>query len=281
MKKVLSLVALMGALTLTAKAQIQTPQPSPTAKLTQTVGLTEVTVDYSRPGMKGRAIFGDLVPFGTIWRTGANASTKITFSDDVKLGGKEIPAGTYALYSIPGETDWTIIVHNNLTLWGAGGYDEADDLVRFTVKPTKTQATHESFTIDIHSFDANKATISLMWENTKVDLPLEVNFNDKVMASIERTMAGPSANDYYAAANYYLSNGGDLNKASEWIKKAVDARPEAFWVIHVQAKIYAKMGKKDEALAAAKKSLEAAKVAADDFGYIANNERLIEEIKKM
>lgn len=281
MKKVLSLVALIGTMVWGAQAQIVTPQPSPGAKLTQTVGLTEVTVEYSRPGARGREVFGNLVPFGQIWRTGANAATNITFSDDVKLGGEEVPAGTYALYTIPTASDWTIIIHKHTTHWGANEYDEAQDLARFVVPSKQSGAFVETFTIDVHSMNDNMAMISLQWANTLVNLPLEVNYKDKVMASIERTLAGPSANDYASAANFYLSTDQDLGTALEWISKATEMRPDAFWWVHIQARIYMAMGEKAKAKAAAEKSKEIAANAPNDFGYVANNNRLLEEIAKM
>ncbi|MBU2018508.1 MAG: DUF2911 domain-containing protein, partial [Bacteroidetes bacterium] len=128
MKKFTSLLVAIGAVVSTSFAQIKSPQPSPEASIKQAVGLTDVEIVYSRPGAKGRTIFGDLVPFGEIWRTGANSSTKITLSDKVTLGGKEVPAGTYALYTIPGQDEWTVIVHKYLENWGAGGYDITQDL---------------------------------------------------------------------------------------------------------------------------------------------------------
>ena len=278
MKNLVTAVALLLIGFAGAQAQIVTPQPSPTATLSQTVGLTEVEIVYSRPGLRDRQAFGKLVPYGQIWRTGANASTKISFSDPVMLGGQEIPAGTYALYTIPGEKEWTVIVHKNLTLWGEGGYDQAEDLVRFTVPATKVTDKVETFTMDLNNLNDNQANISLVCENTKVDIPLEVNYAEKVMASIDRTLAGPSANDYANAANFYLSQGKDLGEALAWITKAVEMRPEAFWYVHTQAKIHLAMGDKAKAKAAAEKSKEMASKAPNDFGYIANNNMLLEQI---
>lgn len=273
------MAAFVAVCTWGAHAQIVTPQPSPSATLTQTVGLTEVTVEYSRPSLRGREGFGKLVPYGKLWRTGANASTKITFSDDVKLGGEDIPAGKYALYTIPGESEWTIVVHKNLTHWGTGGYVEAEDLARFQVKSMELPMTFETFSIDVHSFQDNTASISIMWENTGVSIPLEVNYKDAVMASIERTLAGPSAGDMASAANFYLANGEDMDQALEWINQAIDMRPEAFWYVHTQAKIYYEMGEMKKAKEAAMKSKEMAAAAPDDFGYVANNDMLLEKIQ--
>ncbi|MEL6538428.1 MAG: DUF2911 domain-containing protein [Bacteroidota bacterium] len=279
MKNLVLLAALVAVCTLGAHAQIVTPQPSPSATLTQTVGLTEVTIEYSRPSLRGREGMGKLVPYGAMWRTGANASTKITFSDNVMLGGEEIPAGKYALYTIPGENEWTIVVHKNLTHWGVGNYDESEDLARFVVKSMELPMKYETFTIDVHSFMDNKASISLMWDNTGVNIPLEVSYKDQVMASIERTLAGPSSGDLANAATFYLNNGEDLEQAMDWITKAIELRPEAFWYVHTQAKIYLELGDKQMAKEAAMKSKEMAAAAPNDFGYVANNEMLLEKIQ--
>jgi Protein of unknown function (DUF2911) len=276
----LSCVAL--ALTASFSAQLTTPQPSPAATLKQKVGLTDVEINYSRPGAKGRVIFGDVVPFGTIWRTGANASTKIKVSDKVQIGGLEVPAGEYALYTIPGKDEWTIIIHTYLENWGDGGYDQTKDLGRFTVKPTQMMDKYETFTIDFSDLTTSTGNLNLIWENTKVSLPITTPADEMVEKQIEKVMAGPSANDYYQSARFYLEKEKNLDQALTYINLAVEKRPEAFWYTHVQAKILAKLGKKKEALAAAEKSLELAKASKDgDFGYIANNEKLIKEIKAM
>ncbi len=269
-------------LTFGISAQIKAPQPSPSATIEQTVGLTSVEVEYSRPGMKGRKIFGDLEQYGKMWRTGANASTKITVSDDVKIGGKDVPAGKYALYTIPGETEWTIVLHKNLEHWGVGGYDEAEDLCRFTVKPTKLKDAVETFTIDFSNFTTSTAWINLSWENTKVSFEIVTPADEMVEKQIkEQLVDGPAAGTYYAAARHYLDKNENLDQALTYINKAVEKRPEAFWYIHVQAKILAAKGMKKEAIAAATKSMELAKAnEGGDFGYVKNNEALIAKLKK-
>lgn len=266
----------------TANAQLKTPQPSPTATLQQAVGLTDVEVIYSRPGAKGRTVFGELVPFGEIWRTGANSSTKIKLSDDVKIGGQDVPAGQYAIYTIPSAEEWTIIIYKGLENWGAGGYDKEQDVARFTVKPTKLTDKYETFTMDFSNLETNKANLNLIWENTKVSFPIETPTDAQVEKQIAEMMAGPSANSYYGAARFYLEKEKEMAKAELWIAKAVELSPEAFWMMHVQARILAKNGKKKEALAAAEKSMKMAKEnKGGDFGYVANNEKLIKEIKAM
>lgn len=265
-----------------ANAQLKTPQPSPTATLQQPVGLTDIEVVYSRPGAKGRTIFGDLVPFGEIWRTGANSSTKIKFADDLKIGGQAVPAGEYALYTIPGTDKWTVIIYKGLENWGAAGYDKNQDVARFEITPTKLTDKYETFTIDFSDLETSKANLNLIWENTKVSIPIESPTDAQVEKQITELMAGPNANSYYGAARFYLEKEKELDKAEMWIAKAVQMKPEAFWMVHVQAKILAKNGKKKEAIAAAEKSMTMAKANKDgDFGYVASNEKLIKEIKAM
>ena len=273
----LAIAVLVSSMTI---AQLKTPQPSPLANIKQVVGLTEVNIEYSRPGMKDRKVFGELVPFGKIWRVGANASTKIDINENVKIGGKEVPKGKYALYAIPGETEWTIILNKNLTLWGAGGYNQEEDLTRFNVKPTKLSDAVETFTIDFSHLTSNSGLINLAWENTKVSLPIETNSNEAVEMQIKELLVdGPGAGTYYGAARYYLDNGKDLNMALIWINKAIEKRPDAFWYVHQKAKIQGKLGKTKEAIATAEESMNMAKKAEDDYGYIANNEKLIKELK--
>ncbi|MBL3658374.1 DUF2911 domain-containing protein [Fulvivirga sediminis] len=279
----LSAFVLLSAIS--AYAQIRIPQPSPTATLTQNVGLTEVEIVYSRPGVKDRKIFGDLIPYGEVWRTGANASTKVTFKEEVKLGGEAVPAGTYALYTIPGAKEWTVIVHKNTTLWGAGNYNKEEDLVRFTVPAATTKDFTETFTIDFSDFTSTSAHLNIKWENTLVAIPLEVEVESKVMAQIKEEILeaeGEVNPELYAgAASYYLESGKDLKQALIWVDEAIKANPSAFWLIHRKAKILAKQGKKKEAIATAKESMKMAKESPQgDFGYVKNNENLIAEINK-
>lgn len=264
-------------------AQVRTPALSPTATLNQQVGLTDVKITYSRPGTRGRTIFGDLVPYGEIWRTGANASTKISFSDEVTVAGQKLAAGTYALYSIPEKSEWTIIFHKNTGYWGDGGaaYNKEEEALRFTVKPTTLAETVTSFTIELTDMDLNSANILLMWEKTAVKFKVEAEVDSKVMADIDRhinNMEANSAGMYHQAATYYYQTGKDLDQALEWANKAVDASSGAFYMIHLKANILAKQHKKKEAIAAAEDSIKAAK-AANNMDYVRLNEKLIAELK--
>lgn len=278
--RTLFLAMLVLAASLVVRAQIQTPAPSPASKIEQVIGLSKVTIDYSRPSARGRAVFGDLVPYGEVWRTGANASTDITFSDDVMLNGNNVPAGTYALYSIPNENEWTIIIYKNTELWGSGGYDQADDVVRFTAKAMKVSNKYETFTMAFSDLSDNKsAMLNIMWENTMVAFKVETNPEPKVMAQIEEQVVNnpdASQNLLFAAAGYYFDNGKDLEQAHKWVAKANSDSPK-FWMVHLQAKIEAKMGKKSEAMATAKKSMELAEKAGN-MDYVRLNEKLLESM---
>lgn len=254
------------------------PQPSPFCKLEQKVGLTDVTIEYSRPCMRGRAIFGDLVPYDKIWRLGANSATKITLNDAFDLAGNQIEAGSYALFAIPGKKKWTIIVNKNWNQWGTGEYDEKDDVCRIEV-PVKTVSPVESFTIGLGNLTTTGAQLYIEWENSRVELPLSVEVDSKVMADIKQNLQ-IDPRDYYMAATYYHESGKDLKQAHEWISKAVQEYEKkgenVFWVYRRKALIEAAMGNKKEAIATAKKSIAGAKEAGND-DYVRMNEKSIAE----
>ncbi len=265
-----------------AEAQIKMPAASPSATIKQAVGLSDITVEYSRPNTKGRTIFGDLVPYGKLWRTGANASTKITFGDDVMLEGHKVPAGTYALYTIPGEKDWTIVIHKNTKHWGDGGkeYQQNEDVARFNVPAMRTADKTESFTILFTDLTNNGATLNLMWENTSVPVKITTDVDAKVMAQIqEKVVKGQKVASglYAAAANYYAENGKDLKQALIWMKIANEKDPK-FWTLHQQAKIEALAKDYKGATATARKSIELAK-KENNSDYVTLNEKLLAEIK--
>ncbi|MDC6364466.1 MULTISPECIES: DUF2911 domain-containing protein [Flavobacteriaceae] len=258
MKK-LVLFVFVALLSIAMEAQMQTPQPSPDSKLKQTVGLTEVKVEYSRPSMRGRTIFGDLVPYDALWRTGANKNTTITFSDDVVVQGKELKAGSYAIFTRPGEAVWEVIFYSDTNNWGTPRNWDASKVaatVKTEVYPIPMPI--ETFTITIDDMHNNGATLGIMWEKVYVGVKFEVPTAAKATKSIESVMAGPNANDYYAAASYYMDEGKDLNKAKEWIDKAVSMNDKGFWMMRKQSLIYAKLGDKKGAIEAAKKSMAVA-----------------------
>jgi len=282
MKKLKSIaLAALICVVLNVNAQIKTPAPSPGATLSQTVGLVDIEVDYSRPGKKDRVIMGKLVPYGEVWRTGANSSTKISFSDKVNIGGTDVDAGEYSIYTIPGETEWTVIISKSLQNWDKDDYKEEENAAKFTVKPTKLNDVVETFTIDFSTLTNDGANLDFSWENTRISVPIKVFTDEAVMAAIKETILdGPSANDYRRAALYYKDKGKDLEQALAWIDIAIEKRSDAFWYIHNKAEIQGDLGKKTDAIAAAEKSMEMAKVYEDgDFGYIKRNTELIEELK--
>lgn len=280
MKKLIlsTAIALIG---MSAFAQIKTPQPSPMATVKQAFGLGEITINYSRPSMKGRTIFGDLVPYDKIWRTGANNSSKITFSDDVMIEGMKLPAGEYAIYTIPGKTEWTVIFHKNLKMWGLGepgDYKEENDALRVKVKPSTLTYTVETFTIGISDIGTNTCVLNIGWDKTKVGLKVSTDIDTKIMASIEKTFNPKvDANSYFQAASYYYESGKDLNKALEWVNAAIAMRAEAYWMVHLKAKILKKMNNNPAAIEAAKLSREIALKDGND-DYVALNDKLIAEM---
>ncbi len=280
MKKVFITLCL-AVIGINAIAQIKTPQPSPAASFKQALGLGEVSVNYSRPAMKGRVVFGDLVPFDKIWRTGANNSTKINFSDDVIIEGNKLPAGEYALYAIPSKTEWTIIFHKNLKLWGLGepgDYKEENDALRIKVKPSMLPSNVESFTISTSDITANSCKVNIEWERTKVSFNVVTEIDAKIMASIEKTFNPKvDANSYYSAASYYYENNKDMAKALEWVNQAISLRADAFWMVHLKAKILKSMNKTTEAIEAANLSKEIASKAGN-ADYVAMNDKLIAEM---
>jgi len=257
---------------------VQFPSPSPASTLKQRVGLTDIEIIYSRPGVKGRQIFGGLVPYGEVWRTGANASTKISFSTAVKLNGTEIPAGQYALYTILGKKEWTVIIHKD-TAASIFNYNPTNDLVRFKAVPVKLVELVETFTIDINDIRDDSATIDFLWEKTRVPMKLELDLVSGLAPQIEAAMAAPGGNKpYYQAAMFYYDHGQDLQKASQWIDAAIVQR-ETYYIVHLKAKILAKLGDKAGATAAAKRSTELAiKAEGPKSGYVKMNADLISSL---
>lgn len=274
------LVLLLMCITVcTVQAQIETPQPSPSAKLMQKVGLTDVTLEYSRPGIKGRKIFGGLVPYGEVWRTGANKNTIITFSTDATVDGQTLKAGSYAIYTKPGEDMWDVYFYSNTENWGTPeNWNDSMVAAKTTVKSGTVPFKVETFTMDINDLTNSGATINLVWANTYAEIPFTVPTDNTVLASINKTMSGPSVNDYYSAAVYYLQENKNISKAKTWIDKAVTLSEDKprFWMLRQQSLIHAKAGEKTTAIAAAKKSLELAEKAGNK-GYIKMNKDSLKE----
>ncbi len=263
MKK-FTLLFCAALLSFSLQGQVSTPAPSPFAKVKQTVGLTDVVLEYSRPSMKGRTIFGDLVPYDKVWRTGANARTKITFSDDVTIDGQEVKAGSYSIFTKPGASSWEVMFYGDGKEFGIPQeFDESLIAAKTTAQVYSMPMDVQTFTMTFDDLHNGGATLGILWEKSYVGVPFTVPTDVKATKSIETVMGGPSGNDYFAAASYYFQEGKDLNKAKEWIDKAVSMNDKAFWVMRQQSLIYAKMGDKKGAIEAAKKSLAVAEEAGN------------------
>jgi tetratricopeptide (TPR) repeat protein len=275
MKKSIVLFLLSIGLT---NAQIVAPQPSPLAKIEQTVGLTQVSIEYSRPSMRGRTVMGDLVPYGEIWRTGANRNTTFSFSDAITIGKQEIAAGTYALYSRPGISMWEVFFYNRTDNPGLPEkWDPKAIAATIEVPIRELDTPVETFSIALETLHNEGATLQLKWETTQIDIPFKVPTDAKTMASIEKTISGsPKPGDYYAAAVYYRETNRDLNTAKQWIAKAVEQDPGKYWMYRQQALILAGLNELDAAVEAAKTSLELAEKAGNK-DYVRLNTKSIEE----
>lgn len=277
MKKILLLAICITGLS--ANAQIRTPQPSPVSTVKQTVGLTDIEIEYSRPSKRGRVIFGDLVPYGELWRTGANKNTTITTSDILIFGSDTLQAGTYALYTTPLENEsWDILIYKGTENWGTPEKVEKDLIaLQLKGKVSKIENVTESLTIGVNNLTSDGASIEIMWDQLIVSIPFTVGTKTQVMDNIKKVMAGPSADDYYKAADYYYAEKNDLPQALEWINKSFELRgEEPFWMLRKKALIQAELGMYEEAIQTAKKSIEGAKAAEYD-NYVKMNEESIKE----
>ena len=278
MKKLLVLVLSCTAI-FTVNAQLETPQPSPKAKLEQKVGLTDITLDYSRPSIKGRKVFGGLVPYGDLWRTGANKNTMITFSTDATIDGQTLKAGTYAIFTKPDKESWDVYFYTDTENWGTPErWDESKVAAKTTVKSYPIPFSVETYSMDINNITNNSATLEFYWEKTYAAVPFTVPTDNAVLANINKIMSGPSVNDYYSAAVYYLQENKDIKQAKTWIDKAVEMTKDQprFWILRQQSLIHAKAGDKASAIAAAKSSLAYAKKAGNK-GYVEMNEDSLKE----
>lgn len=265
-----------------ADAQIKTPQASPRAIVSQMVGLTEVELNYSRPGAKGRPVFGNLVPFGKLWRMGANENTTISFSDDVIIDGKTLKKGKYALYSVPRIESWDIIFYTSTDNWGLPQeFDETKVALRTTVKEEALPKPVESLTINISGLDTSSAFLEIFWENSSVALKFEVPTQKTAMASIEKVLNGPSANDYYSAANFLFQTNTDIAKSLVYVNKSLElSKDKPFWFLRLKSLIQAKQGDKSGAIETAKLSLEAAEEAKNQDYVKMNRDSIAEWSKK-
>jgi hypothetical protein len=288
-KLLLLTLAFAGGLVFPSRLSAQTtavnfPAASPACTLKQRVGLTDIEIVYSRPGVKDRTIFGGIVPYGQVWRTGANQATKVTFSTPVKLEGIDIPAGTYALFSIPGESEWTIIINKNAAQFGAFQYNQKDDLVRFKVTPVTLAESIETFTIEFNHIRDESAVLNLVWNKTVVPIHLTVDVTGKLVPQIEAAMASPEKKQngfYFQAATFYYNHDLDLKKALDWVNAGLADNPRiAYELQHLKAQILAKEGDKAGAIAAAKQSTELAiKAEGASSSFVKMNQDLISSLQ--
>ena len=277
MKKIiLSALAITG-LAMLSTAQVKMPAPSPTQTVKQEFGIGNIELTYSRPAAKGRKIFGDLVPYNKLWRTGANAATKIVFSEPVEIGGKKLDSGTYVLYTIPGMDSWDVIINKGLKNWGVDGYKESEDVIRFKTEPVKNKKKVESFTMEFTDVTATTCSLEIKWQKTIVSIPIVANFLDKVRAQIDAAMK-TEKKPYWQAAQFYNEYDKNLPLALENVTKAIDGNKEAFWMWIYKAKIQKEMGDNAGAMESSKKSMELAQAAKND-DYVKMNKDLQKTLK--
>lgn len=259
--------------------QLKIPAASPLQTIKQAFALSEITIEYSRPSAKGRLVYGDVVPFGKVWRTGANNSTKITFGEDVKLAGNEVKSGTYALYSVPNKDTWDIMLYKDITLGGnVNDYKIENEVLRIKAIPTTLVNKIETFTIELTNITATSCNLELTWENTQVTVPITTEIDSKIMKTIENTVVKDSR-PYFQAASYYYENNKDLNQALEWVSKAVVSNPKAYWILILKAKIQLKLNDKKGAINSANEVLKLATEDKDD-AYINQANKLIIQAKQ-
>jgi hypothetical protein len=275
-----AVIVAFTVLSYTATAQqLKVPAPSPSQTIKQAFALSDITIEYSRPGVKKRVIYGDVVPFGKTWRTGANTATKITFGEDVKLEGNAVAAGTYAIYTVPNKDSWDIMLYKDLTLAGnVAEYKTENELLRFKVKPTALANKVETFTINVADVTSSTANIELLWEQTRVAFNVTADIDAKIMKNIEASVVNDNK-PYFQAASYYYESGKDLKLAGEWADKAIQQNPKAYWVVMLKAKIQAKAKDSKAAVTTAEQVIALAKEDKND-DYVKMAEKLIAENKK-
>jgi hypothetical protein len=281
MKNILIAFAIIIA-NFTIEAQVKTPQSSPKATVTQAVGLTDVEINYSRPSARGRAVFGNLVPFGKVWRTGANENTTISFSDDVVIDGKTLKKGKYALYTIPKIESWDVLFYSTTDNWGnPAEWNETNVVLKTTVKPETLSKNVETFTVGISGLDNNFAFLEMYWENSYAAVKFEVPTEKKATASIEKVLAGPAAGDYFSSAQYLYQSNGDIAKARAYVDKALELNQDKpFYYYRLKSLIQAKQGDKKGAIETAKLSLAAAEIAKNQDYVKMNKDSIAEWSKK-
>ena len=271
MKKLLTIALAVSICSHTMAQGLSTPQPSPTQTVKQNFSTGSVELSYSRPGKKGRTIFGDLVPYGAVWRTGANGATTLTFTDDVTIGGKDVKAGKYGLLAIPNADKWTIIITKDVNVTSPAAYKPENDIARVDASVTALPFSIENFTINFANISGTSVDVELMWDKTYVSFTVSTNTEARVMKQIDEVM-NKDNKPYFSAASYYYDNGKDLAQALAWTNKAIESNKEAFWMYMLKARILAKQGDKTAAKAAATTVVElATKAQNNDYVKMAND----------
>lgn len=277
MKKLFFAMAGLTCLFISAEAQVKMPAPSPTQSIKQDFGLGSIELTYSRPSAKGRKIYGDLVPYNKLWRTGANAATRLVFTEPMEIGGKKIDSGTYVLYTIPGIESWEIILNKGIKNWGIDGYKESEDVCRFRVEPVKVKSKLENLTMQFSNIKPETCDLQIMWAKTVVTIPIKANIRERIKAQLTAALE-TDKKPYWQAAQFYKEWEEHYPKALEYSTKAIEANPKAFWIWLYKARIQKDMGDKEGARASANKSLELAKEAKND-DYVKMNEELLRKLK--
>lgn len=281
-------LAIVLALPMTASAQtaatrtLPIPPTNPRATVKQFIGPTEVEISYSRPGMKGRQVFGKLVPYDQVWRTGADNATRISFSTEVTVNGTKVPAGTYELFTIPGRDEWTVIIAKHRATWGSYAYHDSNDVARVRAKPVSLPGPVETFSLGVTDLTPGSGVLNVEWERTRVPVTIEVDVVDIMVPHIEAAMKADGRKPYFLAAMFYYENGLDINKAAQWITAAVAEQPDHIGILHRQALILAQTGDTAGAIAAAQKSYDGAQFAGSELRveYTRLNSTLLDRLRR-
>lgn len=276
---ILSALLVAASFATFAQAPLKLPSLSPNAKIIQDFSVSSIEISYSRPSMRGRKIFGDLVQYGNVWRTGANSATKIKFGEDVDVMGNKVKAGEYAMYTIPGKDSWEIILNTATGNWGVDGYSKETDVLRFKVKPTPMEGSVQTFSINITDITYSACKLEMVWEKVKIQIPIKARNEETLEKNIDKALNHPTL-PYFQVANYYNENNMKLDIAANYVDKALEEDPKAFYVWYLKARIEKKLGHKEKAIEAANKSMETAKGSSFEAEYIHNNNKLINELTK-
>lgn len=277
----LSVLLLASTLATNAQNQLKLPALSPNAKISQEFSVSNIDISYSRPSMRGRKIFGDVLPYGQVWRTGANAPTKIKLGEDMELAGQKVKAGEYSLYTIPGKDMWEVILNTGVAPFGPNGFPRENDVARFNIKPSTIEGNCQTFTILITDITFTTCKIEMVWERTKIVIPVVAHNSDNIETNIDKAINHPAQLPYFQAANYYYETDKNMDKAESYVEKALNQDGKAPYIWMLKARIEKKLGNKDESVAAAKKAMELGKGTANEAQYNHDGTKLIDDINKM